>query len=174
MTVTETTLTRPPAEGLFRELLWVHAMIRRDLATVQRLAERVQAGAPAAEVRSTIRDLQTEGPLWKLRVNCLSCCRFVHHHHTLEDALLFPLLRRAEPALGSVVDRLEADHLQIAGYLDAVETAADGLETEDEPVHRERLAATLADLAEHLLAHFAFEEESIGPTLSRWHGLPAE
>ncbi|HKG26152.1 MAG TPA: hemerythrin domain-containing protein [Thermomicrobiales bacterium] len=174
MTISTTTATKPPAEGLFRELLWVHAMIRRDLATVQCLAARVEAGAPAEEVRTTIRGLQTEGPLWKLRVNCLSYCRFVHHHHTLEDTLLFPILRRTEPALGSVVDRLEADHLQIAGYLDAVETAADGLETEDEPVHREQLAATLAGLAEHLLSHLAFEEESIGPILSRWHGPQAE
>jgi hypothetical protein len=174
MTVSDTTQTRPPAEGLFRELLWVHAMIRRDLATVQRLAARVQEGAPAEEVRAAIRDLQSEGPLWKLRVNCLYYCRFVHHHHTLEDTALFPILRRREPALGPIVDRLEADHLQISVYLDAVETAANGMETDEEPIHRERLAATLGELAEHLLAHLAFEEESIGPALSRWHGLPVE
>ena len=156
MTVPTTTQTRPPAEGLFRELLWVHAMIRRDLATVQRLAARVQDGAPAAEVRAAIRDLQTEGPLWKLRVNCLYYCRFVHHHHTLEDTALFPILRRTNPALGPIVDRLEADHLQISGHLDAVEAAANGLDTGEEPIHRERLATTLGDLAEHLLAHLAF------------------
>ena len=170
----ETTPAGPPAEGLFRELLWVHAMIRRDLATVRRLAERVGEDAPAEEVRATARGLQTEGPLWKLRVNCLSYCRFVHGHHGLEDAALFPAVRRAEPALGPAVDRLEADHLRIAGYLDAVEAAAAGLGTADEADHRDRLVETLGELAEHLLAHLAFEEKAIGPTLSRWHGLPAE
>lgn len=168
MTTTEATR----AEGMFRELLWVHSMIRRDLQTVQRLAERVRDGAPADEVRDTIRGLQTEGPLWKLRVNCLHYCRFVHHHHTLEDAMLFPALRGADPALGPIVDRLEADHLQISGYLDAVEAAADGLGTSDEAANRDRMVTTLNEMAEHLLAHLSYEEASIGPTLSGWTHWP--
>src|SRR5262245_45388134 len=110
------------AEGLMRELLWVHAMIRRDLQTVQQLAARVRAGARADEVRTAIRSLQTDGPLWKLRVHCLHYCRFVHAHHSLEDVHLFPIIRRSDPALGPVVDRLEADHLQISDFLDAIET----------------------------------------------------
>lgn len=162
----------PPAEGLFRELLWVHAMIRRDLATVRRLAERVEEGAGAEEVRSTIRELQTEGPLWKLRVNCLYYCRFVHGHHALEDVHLFPILRRIAPALGPAVDRLAADHLRISDHLDAVEAAAEGLATPDEAAHRRQLVDALAELAEHLIAHLAYEEDAIGPTLSRWEHLP--
>ena len=163
-----------PVEGIFRELLWVHAMIRRDLATVRRLAERARDGAPAEEVRAVLRGLQTEGPLWKLRVNCLAYCRFVHAHHSIEDIHLFPILRRAEPALGSAVDRLEADHLRIAGHLEAVEAAGVGLEVEEETGRRERLVEALDGLAEHLVAHLAFEEEAIGPTLSRWDRLPTE
>ena len=144
------------------------------LATVRRLAERVRDGAPAEEVRAVLRGLQTEGPLWKLRVNCLAYCRFVHAHHAIEDVHLFPILRRAEPALGPAVDRLEADHLRIAGHLGAVEAAAAGLDTEEETGRRERLVETLDGLAEHLVAHLAFEEEAIGPTLSRWDRLPTD
>jgi hypothetical protein len=167
-----TQMDRPPAEGLFRELLWVHAMIRRDLNSVRRLAVQVAAGAPADEVRTTIRGLQTEGPLWKLRVNCLAYCRFVHGHHRLEDVALFPILRRVEPALGPAVDRLEADHLGVSDLLDAIEAAAVDLETTEDAAPRDRLVAGLDELAEHLLAHLSFEEEAIGPTLSRWHELP--
>ncbi len=107
----------PPAEGMLRELLWIHDMIRRDLETVRTLAQQVREGAPAIAVHDAIRGLQTEGPLWKLRVNCLYYCRVVHAHHTIEDVHLFPTLRRTEPALGPVVDRLEADHLRISDLL---------------------------------------------------------
>src|SRR5687768_8278324 len=95
----------PPAEGMFRELLWIHAMIRRDLEMVRDLAQRVRDGAAPAAVTEAIRGLQTEGPLWKLRVNCLYYCRVVHAHHSVEDIHLFPALRRDDPALAPVVDR---------------------------------------------------------------------
>ena len=49
--------------------------------------------------------------------------------------------------------------------------AADGLETGAAAAHRDRLVEALGGVVEHLLAHLAFEEEAIGPTLSRWHGL---
>ena len=162
----------PPAEGMFRELLWIHAMIRRDLETVRDLAQRVRDGAAPAAVTEAIRGLQTEGPLWKLRVNCLYYCRVVHAHHSIEDIHLFPALRRDDPALAPVVDRLEADHLRISGNLDAVSAATRALGAQDDATNRERLVAALDDLAEHLLDHLAFEEASIGPTLSQWQSWP--
>ncbi|CAN5788919.1 hypothetical protein BH23CHL5_BH23CHL5_17460 [soil metagenome] len=74
-------------------------------------------GAPAESVATTIARLEAEGPLWKLRVNCLYYCRIVHHHHRLEDVALFPSVRKREPGLGGVVNRLERDHLHIATYI---------------------------------------------------------
>jgi hypothetical protein len=162
----------PPAEGMFRELLWIHGMIRRDLETIRDLAQRVRDGAPAADVGETIRGLQTEGPLWKLRANCLYYCRVVHAHHTIEDVHLFPAIRRSDPSLDTVVDRLEADHLRISDHLDAVEAATRALGREDDAANRERLVAALDELADHLLAHLTFEETSIGPTLSQWRSWP--
>lgn len=162
----------PPAEGMFRELLSIHAMIRRDLETVRELARRVRDGAPPAEVTETIRGLQTEGPLWKLRANCLYYCRVVHAHHAIEDVHLFPAIRRSDPALTPVVDRLEADHLRISGNLDAVSAATRALGAQDDLANRARLVATLDELAEHLLAHLSFEETAIGPTLSQWQSWP--
>ena len=84
----------------------MHSMLRRDLSIVRGLADRVEAGLPPAELRSELRSLETTGPLWQLRVNCLQYCRFVHGHHRLEDIALFPAIRRSDSGLGGVVDRL--------------------------------------------------------------------
>ena len=147
----------------FDELLWVHGMIRRDLDTVRELAAATTNGKPADEVRAELETLKTSGPLWKLKVNCLHYCRFVHAHHGAEDTKLFPALRAANPDLGPVVDRLEADHRRVSDLLDEVEEAADDLSVEAET--RARVARGLDELADHLLEHLKFEEESVEDTM---------
>jgi hypothetical protein len=161
-----------PGEALVQELLWVHGIIRRDLATVRQLAEGVAAGGPPEQVKSTVAALESNSPLWRMRVNCLYYCRFVHHHHTLEDHMLFPALRRADPALGPVVDKLEADHRRVADYCDEIVAAADLLAIADGAAGRRRVVAALDGLAEHLLSHLDFEETAISPTLRGWEGWP--
>jgi hemerythrin superfamily protein len=152
------------SSALFQELLWVHGMIRRDLETVRRLATEVLDGRDPAEIGAEIRSLQTNGPLWKLKVGCLHYCRFVHSHHRAEDRLLFPALREVDPALAPVVDRLEEDHRRVSDLLDAVERSAEEL-TGAAPARTE-LAGALDVLAEHLLAHLALEEESVEPAMA--------
>jgi hypothetical protein len=155
-------------EALYQDLLWVHGLLRQDLATVERLAVEVAEGAPAGEVVAEVRALEATGPLWRLRASCLHYCRFVHHHHRLEDRALFPELRRVNPALGSVVDRLQEDHRIVAGLLEGVESAAGELDRSDTPKARTAVADALEALAAHLLAHLELEEESIADTLRRW------
>jgi len=117
--------TRPNRSGqAVAELLWVHTLIRSDLRTLRAIADEVAGGAPPREMRAEIGSLRTNSPLWKLRVNCLYYCRFVHSHHTGEDASLFPALRRSAAALGPVVDRLEAEHRRVANHLAEVAAAA--------------------------------------------------
>ena len=55
--------------------------------------------------------------------DCLRYCSHVHAHHGAEDALLFPVLRAADPSIGSVVDRLEADHARVSHLLHVVEAS---------------------------------------------------
>jgi hypothetical protein len=76
--------------ALYEELLWIHSMIRRDLATVRRLAADVVTSMPALALSAEIKDLKRDGKLWQLKVGCLRYCRFVHSHHNLEDAAFFP------------------------------------------------------------------------------------
>jgi Hemerythrin HHE cation binding domain len=153
--------------ALFRELLWVHRMIRRDLEAVERLAREVVDGAPPSDVRAELEELKTAGPLWTLKMGCLRYCRFVHLHHRLEDTALFPLLREANPEVGPVVERLEADHRRVHDLLTGVEEAAGALGEQADTAARRRVAEALELLAGHLLEHLEFEEREAGPTLRR-------
>jgi hypothetical protein len=145
----------------------VHGVIRRDLDTVRSLAVEVGEGLSPEELQGALKELQTNGPLWQLKINCLRYCRFVHMHHGAEDALLFPSLRRANPGLAPVVDRLEADHRRVSDLLGDVERGAAALTDVDCDATRERVALALDVLAEHLLAHLDFEERNAGPTIRR-------
>jgi hypothetical protein len=167
VSTTEPDPAAPHANPLFRELLWVHSMIRRDLETVSELANACAEGADAAEIREGIAELKTNGPLWRLKVNCLHYCRFVESHHHTEDVAVFPTLRRREPDLAPTIDRLESDHRDVAALLERVEAAADALVDRERNDARSELVAALAGLGETLLAHLAFEEESLEAPLAR-------
>ena len=69
----------------YEMLLSVHAKIRRDLERVELLAERAVQGLPAEEIRRELNELRRDSMLWRLQVDCLYYCRFVHMHHGAED-----------------------------------------------------------------------------------------
>jgi hypothetical protein len=158
----------PTDNPFFEELLWVHGMIRRDLESVTRLAAEVVDGRPASEVRQELADLKTNGPLWRLKVNCLHYCRFVHHHHRLEDRAVFPTLRRIDPELDQVIDKLETEHRRVATLLEEIESSAEELQHAE--AARGRVAAGLDELAGLLLAHLDFEEDQLERPLAKMHG----
>ena len=151
-----------PRHTMLDELKWVHGMLRRDLQACRELAATAADGASAGDLRAGIESLQTGGPLFQLRVNCLQYCTFVHHHHALEDTSLFPAIRHARPDLASAVDRLEADHRLVSRMLGEIEAAAADL---DSPAARGRLVDALTELAEHLTEHLDFEETALAPVL---------
>jgi hemerythrin-like domain-containing protein len=159
---------------LFRELLYIHAHLRRDLQTVRRLADDVRDGLSAQDVLAQVRKLETNSPLWRLKYGCMYYCRFVHLHHTLEDAALFPMVRKHEPALSGVVDRLEEDHLTVHHITERIAAVAGGITSDESGDSRAQLVEALTELEEHLLAHLALEEESLGPLLSSWDRWPVE
>jgi hypothetical protein len=158
----------PTENPYFEELLWVHGMIRRDLEAVTRLASEVADGRPASEVREELADLKTNGPLWRLKVHCLHYCRFVHHHHRLEDRAVFPALRRLDPDLGPVIDKLETEHRRVATLLEEIEISAEELQLAEEV--RGRVAAGLGELGGLVLAHLEFEEDQLERPMVQMHG----
>ncbi|MCU1678575.1 MAG: Hemerythrin cation binding domain [Frankiales bacterium] len=156
--------------ALFEELRWVHDKLRRDLTTIRGLAAKVDAGATSATVEAALRSLQAKGPLWQLKVNCLTYCQFVHGHHGNEDMNIFPAVRRADPTMRKAVDRLVADHARVSDLLDEVEVAARFLG--DDPASRTRTSAALTALSAHLLEHLAYEEKVLEPVLAKWKTWP--
>ncbi|MFI5286120.1 MAG: hemerythrin domain-containing protein [Candidatus Dormibacteria bacterium] len=96
----------------------------------------------------------------------------MHAHHGLEDADMFPALRRSNPELSAVVDKLEADHRAVSDLLDEVGASADQLDDTAANPARKRLVAALARLEQDLLEHLAYEEESIAAAMRGWEQWP--
>ena len=96
----------------------------------------------------------------------------MHSHHHAESVLLFPALRRANPALNPVVDKLEADHASVSDLLGEVEAAARELSDAEDPAARDRLTQALHQLSADLLAHLQYEEDHISDTLRTWSDWP--
>jgi hemerythrin-like domain-containing protein len=164
--------THRRGEALFHELLYIHDMIRKNLDIIAALVEQINSGMSAEEIQAQIRELSSNSIVWRLRVNCIQYCHFVHGHHKFEDHAWFPALRMVNPDLHTVIDRLEADHAAVSDYLDNVEAAARRL-YEDETA-RVDLSKTLTTLSEHLIKHLDYEENSLASTLRRIQTWPLD
>ena len=107
-----------------RHLIDVHDACARELDQLRDLIEQVAPGrADAAAVRSFITRMTIRQNHWTLGTFCETYCRVVTQHHTLEDRSVFPHLRRSDPALAPVIDRLEEEHETIADLLERVDQA---------------------------------------------------
>jgi hemerythrin-like domain-containing protein len=98
-----------------------------------------------------------------------SYCRVVTQHHTLEDRTVFPHLRRSDPELVPVLDRLAAEHETIADLLERVDGALVELVAADHD-GIEGVKTSVDLLADTLLSHFAYEEHELVEPLTR-HGF---
>jgi iron-sulfur cluster repair protein YtfE (RIC family) len=176
MTAFEAQPETPRGRVIYRLLLGVHAAVRADLERVERLAAQTLEGLPPEELAQELDELKRNGMLWRLRVDCLRYCYFVHSHHNAENVMFFPELRETNPAINPVIDRLEADHRLVSDRLDSVEAAANTLADEDGERARKALADSLRSLGESLLAHLDYEERSLEATVLRLrdHSQPVE
>ena len=165
-----TPAAHPRGEAMARELVTIHQHLRHDLRRVRELAQELTAGVPADKIRAGVADLAIKSPVWTLRLNCRRYCEFVHLHHGIEDRMLFPGLRRAYPELAAVLDKLEADHEEIAVLLADVDASVAVL-VEDE-TRRAAAVRALDRLADHLIAHLDYEEASLTPVLRRMDAWP--
>jgi hemerythrin-like domain-containing protein len=102
---------------------------------------------------------------WTLGVYCESYCRLVTTHHSLEDASLFPRLRRADSRLTPVVDRLQEEHLVIHDVLEGVDKALVSLVSGEGTIDTLREAVDVLD--DTLLSHLSYEERELVEPLAR-------
>jgi hemerythrin-like domain-containing protein len=103
---------------------------------------------------------------WTLGTYCESYCRVVTTHHTLEDRSMFPALRRADPALRPVIDRLEEEHHVIHDVIERVDRALVGLVSSPDGLPGLRAAMDL--LTDTLLSHLSYEERELVEPLARY------
>ena len=99
---------------------------------------------------------------WAFGAFCASYCRVVTVHHAIEDAHLFRDLRRADPSLAPVLERLSAEHDAIAGLITGVDTALVAMI--EDPGRLDEAEAAVDRLAGALLPHLRVEEDQLlGP-----------
>ena len=104
---------------------------------------------------------------WTLGTYCETYCRVVTSHHTLEDRSVFPHLRRSDPALAPVIDRLEEEHHTIADVLERVDRALVALVVAEAGRHRRACGRAVDLLTDTLLSHLSYEERELVEPLAR-------
>jgi hypothetical protein len=165
--------------GVPQHLVDIHDHLRTELATVRDLVDQVRRGSLAVgAARSVINTMTMRQNNWTLGAYCQSYCRIVTGHHTLEDLSVFTHLRRREPGLGAVLDRLHEEHVVIHDVLEQVDAALVGLVGTPIDVPAGGADSTALDelqraldlLTDTLLSHLSYEErELIGPLAT--HGF---
>ena len=152
--------------GNGQHLVDVHDGLRQELDQLRGMVAQVIDGSttPGA-ARSAINAMTMRQNNWTLGAYCQSYCRVVTLHHSLEDRALFPRLRRAEPGLTPVIDRLVEEHEHIAEALDQVDAALVALvEQRGTATGLQRVVDGLTDA---LLSHLAYEESKLVEPLDR-------
>ncbi|MEU8226303.1 hemerythrin domain-containing protein [Kribbella sp. NPDC048915] len=151
----------PDGPADIQDMRIIHSALRRDLERTT-----IVASDPAL-LTDTRRQALGEHTAWMMHT--------LHRHHSGEDAEVWPEMRRRNPAAGALLDRMDADHRQIAEPMDELESVGSrfGAGTAD----ASELLAAVARLKEPLLPHLAREEQEMMPVVAQsmthreWHAL---
>ncbi len=159
-----------------QHLVDIHDHLRAELERVRDVVAQVRQGhLSVGQARSIINTMAMRQNNWTLGAFCESYCRIVTGHHTLEDRSVFPHLRRSEPGLGPVLDRLAGEHEVIADVLDRLDRALVALVAGDSVGRSgqqllDALEAEVDLLTDTLLSHLSYEERELFGPLAR-HGF---
>jgi deazaflavin-dependent oxidoreductase (nitroreductase family) len=136
----------PPGGGtgsIADYLLKIHDAFRHELTLIRK--EVLAAGSTS-----------TLGA--QLRINCLKLCQGLHNHHTGESLGLFPAALAQHPEAAETIDRLQAEHDEMATLLEELQS----LLTTATPAD---IAPELDRLTNALLDHLTHEESQFLPLL---------
>ncbi len=143
-----------------QHLIDVHDALRSELARLRDIVEQVRDGRTSVgSARSAINRMTLRQNNWTLGAYCEQYCRIVTGHHMLEDASMFPHLRRVEGA-APIVDRLQEEHEVIADLLGHLDRALVAL-VADEEAGTEQLQEVLDLVTDALLSHLSYEEREL-------------
>jgi alkanesulfonate monooxygenase SsuD/methylene tetrahydromethanopterin reductase-like flavin-dependent oxidoreductase (luciferase family) len=147
-------------------LIEVHDMLRGELEELHGILRQVEEGAiDAGDARARLNEMALRQNDWALGAFCARYCAVVDGHHTLEDTQIFPHLRRGDPGLEPVIDRLEQEHLVIHDAIQGVDAALVHHMTHEGDFTRVRAALDL--LTDALLSHLSYEEWELVEPLAR-------
>jgi hemerythrin-like domain-containing protein len=150
-----------------RHLAEVHDHLRQELDQIRDLLEQVKRGSvTAGAARAALNQMTIRQNNWTLGAYCAAYCSMITQHHGLEDRAVFPHLRRADPGLVPVIDRLEHEHVIIHDVVQGVDAALVRLVAR--PDDFAELEEAIDALTDALRSHLAYEEQQITEPLSRF------
>lgn len=157
--MTTSAATRPDT----REMIIVHNVFRRVFGDLPALLRAVEPGdvARARVLADAYTELSTG----------------LHHHHSGEDELLWPVLMQRVEADCGLVLRAEEQHERVHELLERAEPQVDAFRQAASAPARDALAATIQELDAVLRDHMADEERYILPlveahmTVGEWELL---
>lgn len=143
----------PPLTDV-RVMAVIHSLYRRELRLAPGLVRAVGAGDTArARVVADHLDLVD---------------RHLHHHHTTEDRMLWPLLlERVPDELAPIVHLMESQHTVVEGLLAEISSLLPRWRADAAPEARDRLAELYDDLHRNLVEHLDAEEQRLLPIATR-------
>jgi hemerythrin-like domain-containing protein len=133
------------------DMILIHRVIRREIGQLPEIL-RGAAGDPA---RSRL-----------IAAHATEMLDFLHVHHSGEDELLYPLLRERVTLDRDLIDRMEAQHAEVAGAIDEVRAALPQWSTSADADVAEQLAARVEAMMPVLHEHLREEEELILPIVA--------
>ncbi|WP_018353198.1 hemerythrin domain-containing protein [Longispora albida] len=145
------------------DMVLVHRVFRREFALAPRLVRECQPGDTARAAELTI--------------HIEAMLRGLHHHHHVEDKLLWPKLRQRVRVDGLVIDRMTEQHHRIAAAITDIAGPLAAWRIGAGLARRAELAYRLDELAIVLTEHLDDEEEFILPlaaeflTVAEWAEL---
>jgi alkanesulfonate monooxygenase SsuD/methylene tetrahydromethanopterin reductase-like flavin-dependent oxidoreductase (luciferase family) len=159
----------PPEQAAGQRLIEVHDYLRAELDQLRDLMNQVAAGTlDAAFARSQLHTMTMRQNNWTLGAYCEQYCRVITMHHSREDTDVFPALRRFEPGVASVLDRLEDEHHAISEVVEQVDQAL--VTFVAGPEDSTDLRAVVDLLTDTLLSHLSYEERELTEPLARLWG----
>jgi hemerythrin-like domain-containing protein len=132
----------------------LHTFFRRELRLAGGVTRRVAEG-DRARARVVADHLDFLG-------------RALHHHHTIEDDLLWPrLLERVPEELAPIVHLMESQHERVDSLIQEITTVLPAFRASAAAAERDRLAELFDTLYVHLAEHLDAEEERLLPIAAR-------
>src|SRR5690606_20391281 len=150
-----------------REMVVIPTLMRRELRLASPVVRQVQPGH-----RGRVEDVAN---------HVRFVTEFIHHHHTIEDEFLWPvLLGRVPDELAPIVHLMETQHERLGVLLNEVDHRLDRWSASASAEDRDLLATAIDDGYAALAEHFDAEEEQLLPIAAatlhqeEWHRLGEE